>query len=129
MLTSEENGMLEVNKQYQEMIKIVMNLVTATLVLPVVFLKNLGVDPSSMKGHLGFWACLSWSFLGLSLLSCLLFYFWSTKFAKAVYQGQEKQAKGVQIERYRDASALVAAPSFFLGLLFLVMFFLKELFK
>jgi len=128
MPTTEEEGLLEVNKQYQEVIKIVINLVTASLVLPVVFLKNiLEVQSGSIKGHLCPWAYLSWVLLGISLSSCLAFYFWSTKFAKAVYQGEGKKPKGVRMENWRDVSALVAAPSFVLGLVFLLMFFLLEL--
>jgi hypothetical protein len=127
MPTAQE-GVLEVNKQYQEVMKIVINLVTASLVLPVVFLKNiLGVESTGIRAHLCPLAYLSWVLLGISLSSCLAFYFWSTKFAKAVYQGQEKQPKGIQMENRRDVSALVAAPSFVLGLVFLMIFFLNEL--
>src|SRR5437016_14297202 len=92
MPTTEEEGLLEVNKQYQEVIKIVINLVTASLVLPVVFLKNiLEVQSGSIKGHLWLWAYLSWVLLEISLSSCLAFYFRSTKFAKVVYQGEGKK--------------------------------------
>jgi len=128
MPMSEAEGTLEVNKQYQEMIKIVINLVTASLVLPVVFLKNiLGVDSGGVKDRLFPLAYLSWVLLGISLSACMAFYFYSTKFAKAVCQGQENQPKGIQMEKWRDVAALVAAPSFLLGLVFLVIFFLKEL--
>src|SRR5712664_2848044 len=118
MRTPEEDGLLEVNKQYQEMIKLVVTLVTASLVLPVAFLTNiLGVVPNGIKKHLFPWAYLAWVLFGISLGSCLLFYFFSTKFTKAVFKGQIKEPVGIRMENWRDAAAYVAAPSFFLGLI------------
>src|SRR5947209_3821074 len=80
-----EEGTLEVNKQYQEMMKVVINLVTASLVLPVALLKNI-LQVDRVRDHLFPLAYLSWSLLGISLIFCLGFYFCSMKFAKAVYQ-------------------------------------------
>lgn len=133
MPTPEEDGKLEVNKQYQEAIKIVINLVTASLVLPIVFLKNiLGVREADIKSNLDPMAYASWILLGISLLACVGFYFFSTKFTKAVYgmyRDKEKQLgkkPGTiehQMENWRDAMALIAAPSAIAGLLSLLIFF------
>ena len=128
MRTPEEDGLLEVNKQYQEMIKLVVTLVTASLVLPVAFLTNvLGVVPIGIKEHLRPWAYAAWVFFGISLGSCFFFYFFSTKFAKAVFKGQLKEPEGVRMENWRDRAAYAAASSFFLGLIFIAKFFLREL--
>ena len=127
-LNREEEGMLEVNKQYQEAIKIVINLVTASLVLPVVFVKNiLAVDDKNIKGSLCPWAYWSWGFLIMSLLACVGFYYFSTKFTKAVYKSEETRFWGIKVETWRDSMAAIAAPFFLAGLGFLLYFFLHEL--
>jgi hypothetical protein len=127
-MTTEGEWKITVNTQYQEAIKIVINLVTASLVLPVVFLKNIiAVAPNELKSHLWPFAYAAWVLLGVSLSACLAFYFYSMKFAKAVYKGQENQPDGVHNEKWRDVAALVAAPAFLLGLGSLVIFFLTEL--
>jgi hypothetical protein len=123
------DGKLEVNKQYQEEIKIVINLVTASLVLPIVFLKNiLGLKPEDIKGSLNPMAYVAWGFLAMSLLACVGFYYFSTKFTKAVYgmyKGDEQQRKTEEerMENRRDLMGYIAAPSALLGLLFLLIFF------
>ena len=128
-----EEGKLDVNKQYQEAIKIVINLVAASLVLPIVFLKNiLGVPEADIKAHLDCMAYASWVLLGMSLLACVGFYFFSTKVTKAVYGMYAEREKKLEkkpgaieheMENCRDAMALIAAPSAVAGLLALLIFF------
>jgi len=134
MPTTEQEGKLEVNTQYQETIKIVINLVTASLVLPIVFLKNiLGVTAKEIKGQLDWTAYASWALLGMSLLACVGFYVFSTKFTKAVYGmytekekklGKEPGTFEHKMEGWRDAMAKIAAPCAVAGLLALLVFFL-----
>ncbi len=55
-----EEGKLEVNKQYQETIKIVINLVTASLVLPMFGMytekeKKLGKQPGAIEHQMENW--------------------------------------------------------------------------
>lgn len=133
MPTLEQEGKLEVNKQYQETIKIVINLVTASLVLPIVFLRNvLGVKEDEIKKYLDPMVFVAWALLGISLLACIGFYIFSTKFTKAVYgmytEEEEKLGKKAgtierQMEHWRDAMAMMAAPSAVAGLLCLLIFF------
>jgi hypothetical protein len=133
MPTPEQEGKLEVNKQYQETIKILINLVTASLVLPIVFLKNiLGVTEKEIKVHLEPMTYASWALLGMSLLACVGFYVFSTKFTKAVYGMYIEDEKRLgkkpgtfehQMETWRDAMAKIAAPSAVAGLLALLIFF------
>jgi hypothetical protein len=139
MPTPEEavKGTLEVNKQYQDEIKIVINLVTASLVLPIVFLKNiLGLEPAEIKGHLCPMAYISWVSLGISLFLCIGFYFFSTKFTKALYglyeeKEQERHEKpGTikdQTETWRDWMGVAAAVFAVVGLLSLLIFFVGAL--
>ena len=122
--------MLEVNKQYQEVIKIVINLVTASLVLPVVFVHNiLGVKTGDPNFHLGPLAYWSWVLLGISLLACVLFYVCSTKFTKAVYKNEEttQTFMKVRVENWRDTMGISAALFFLVGLVCLFLFFYSEL--
>jgi hypothetical protein len=128
-----EEGKLEVNKQYQEAIKIVINLVTASLALPIVFLKNiLRVDIKDIKAQLVLWAYASWVLLGISLLACVGFYVFSTKFTKAVYGMYAEEEKKLekkpgafehQMEYWRDLMVYIAAPTAVAGLLALLKFF------
>lgn len=128
MPSPEEVGTLEVNKQYQEVIKIVINLVTASLVLPIVFLKNiLGVETTDIKAQLNSRAYWSWSLLVVSLCFCVLFYFFSAKLTKAIYKGVNTKYLGISIETCRDMAALVAVPTFIGGLICLLIFFWEKL--
>jgi hypothetical protein len=118
-------GAFEVNKQYQEAIKIVINLVTASLVLPVVFLKNIvGADPNRIGSLLSGWAYASWIFLGASLLACVAFYVYSTKYTKALYglykDNNENEEK--RVENWRDRWARFATMTAVLGLVLLLIF-------
>jgi hypothetical protein len=116
-------GELEVNKQYQEAIKIVINLVTASLVLPVVFLKNIVGTQFNKIGSLSSWAYASWGCLGLSLLACVAFYWCSTKYTKALYKLDKDNEK--QVELWRDRSARFATVTAFIGLILLLFFLWK----
>jgi hypothetical protein len=127
MPTPEEVGTLEVNKQYQEVIKIVINLVTASLVLPIVFLKNILGVTTDIRAHLTRAALWSWSLLVVSLCFCVLFYFFSAKLTKAIYKGVNAKYLGISIERCRDVAALVAVPTFIGGLICLLIFFWEKL--
>jgi hypothetical protein len=128
-----EVGKLEVNKQYQEAIKIVISLVTASLTLPIVFLKDiLHVDAANVKDKLDPMAYASWVLLGISLLACVGFYVFSTKFTKAVYGMYAEKEKKLemkpgafehQMENWRDAMVYIAAPTAVAGLLALLIFF------
>ncbi len=140
MLTLEQEGKLEVNRQYQEAIKVVINLVTASLVLPIAFLKNiLGLPEGKIGSNLSPVAYVAWVLLGISLLACVGFYLCSTKFTKAVYglyseiekQREQKQGKNksmeAQIENLRDAMGFAAALFAVGGLACLVSFLVNAL--
>jgi hypothetical protein len=128
MLKPDGEWKITVNTQYQEAIKIVINLVTASLVLPIAFLKNITAVPLiEIKAHLCPFAYAALVLLGVSLSACLVFYFYSMKFAKAVYKEQETQS--IYNEKRRDVAALVAAPAFLFGLASLVVFFVRELLR
>jgi hypothetical protein len=62
---------LKTNEQYQELIKIVINLATAALVLPVVFIKDfLGLKEGEyIKPHLNLLAYSAWLLLFFTLFA------------------------------------------------------------
>ena len=133
-LTPTEEGMLEVNKQYQEMVKVAISIIVAGFVLPLAYLKNiLNVPQDQIKQRLDPWAYRSWWFLAICLFACLVFYFLSTKYAKAVYEQADKEAKkvekpkGKRMETLRDAASWAAGLCFFPGLICLLIFFVGEL--
>jgi hypothetical protein len=129
MLTPKEDGLLEVNKQYQEAIKLVINLVTASLVLPIVFLKDiLGVHETEMRGRISAMAYWSWGLLSVSLLASVVFYWCTTKYTKALYQLYEGPPTLKTVEHWRDFAAWIATPTAFVGLFLLLIFILKALF-
>jgi hypothetical protein len=62
---------LAANAQYQDAMKIVVNLATASLVLPIVLIKDFLPKGAVIGAHLNKWASWSWgSFLCRSSYSC-----------------------------------------------------------
>jgi hypothetical protein len=86
-----DNWKLKTNEQYQELMKIVINLATAALVLPVVFIKDfLGLKEGEyIKPHLNLLAYSAWLLLFFTLFASMLFYYASAKFVKVVSGGKE----------------------------------------
>jgi len=118
-----------VNTQYQDAMKLLMNLVMAALVLPIAFVKAfVELHPGdTVSKYLGPMAYSSWALLCVSLLFGMVFYWASTKFMKVVSGGEESLSEQ-SLERIRDASIAGAVVCFGFGLLF-VLFFLGTLHK
>jgi hypothetical protein len=117
---------LKVNAQYQEAIKILANLVTASLVLPILFVKNfIGLkDNQSVAPYLHFQAYGSWILLFLSLVCGMAFFWSSAKYVKVVSGGEESFSEAT-FEGIRDSSILGMVLNFLMGLVFLFWFFLS----
>lgn len=81
---NEKAWRLATNTQYHETMKIVVNLATASLVLPTVMIAN--INPG---GQLNIWAYGAWALLFLSILLCMLFFYASAKYVKVVSGGLE----------------------------------------
>jgi hypothetical protein len=124
---------LKANANYQEVMKTLMTLMTASLVLPIWFIRNfLPVGPTEPIGkYLCPWAYCSWGFLSLSLVFGMVFYGASAKFVKVVCGGGgetwPKKCFGVEPEEFfegaRDAFGVGAVASFLIGLSFAGWFF------
>src|SRR6516225_5963611 len=80
---------LAVNGNYQDVMRTFMNLVTASLVLPLFLVRNfLGVpEGQPITNYLRPSAYLSWGSLFLSLLCGMGFFLASAKYVKLVYGG------------------------------------------
>jgi len=120
----EDEWKLKTNAQYQEAIKILINLATASLALPVVFLKELAGSPNGSRfvDHLKPSAYWSWAFLFASLLFGMLFYWASAKFVKVVCGGPEDHSEN-WFEKVRDATGGAAVVCFLAGLVSFLIFF------
>ena len=78
-----------VNANYQDVMKTFMNLVTASLVLPLFLVRNfLGVpEGQSITSYLRRSAYFSWVSLFLSLVCCMVFFVASAKYLKVLSGG------------------------------------------
>jgi hypothetical protein len=115
---------LKANANYQEVMKTLMTIMTASLVLPVWFIRNFlpaGQNEPTGK-YLYPWAYCSWIFLALALVFGMLFYAASAKFVKVVCGGRETRSESF-FENARDWSGGAAVVSFLLGLVFFAVFF------
>lgn len=133
----EKEWMLNTNAQYTEMIKVVMNLATASLVLPIIFVRNFVELPAGHPASQSFHglAYYSWITLSLSLLCGLIFYWASAKYVKVVSGGAEESFLAKLIwhkkvvrsrkwfETWRDLSAAGTVVGFLLGIAFALGFF------
>ena len=87
----QEEWKLKVNANYQEVMKTALNLVTASLFLPILFIRTfLGIDHGPLKDKLLPSAYCSWKCLFAALLFGMLFYWASAKFVKLLCGGEEK---------------------------------------
>jgi catechol 2,3-dioxygenase-like lactoylglutathione lyase family enzyme len=124
---------LKANANYQEVMKTLMTLVTASLVLPIWFIRNFVSVPQDkpIRAYLQGrpWAYRSWVFLSCSLLFGMLFYLASSKFVKAVCGGYANTKKVWASdpewfwEKVRDDSGFLMGVLFIIGLVAALLFF------
>jgi hypothetical protein len=112
------------NAIYQDEMKTVLNLATASLVLPIVLVKTFAVG-GVPKDHLNRRAYVSWAFLSLSILACMVFFYASAKFVKVISGGQEGYSES-QYENVRDGASILSIVFFLVGL-FCCFLFLRTL--
>jgi hypothetical protein len=116
---------LSVNSTYQDVMKTFMNLVTASLVLPFLFIRNfLRVrEDEPIANYLSPSAYFSWAMLFLSLVCCMVFFWASAKYVKVVSGGDERPMTADSFEGLRDWSGSEAVLLFLVGLVALGIFF------
>ena len=128
---------LDVNDRYQKAVGIITNMSTLSIVIPILFLRNvLGIGQTqSIADVLSLWVYVSWASLGLSIFSAIMYYFFSAKWVKLAW-GKPADIFGKSLtdkfaERILDGSYLIMMTSFVIGfaciLVFIVTFTPKVL--
>jgi hypothetical protein len=113
------------NAIYQDQMKTVLNLATASLVLPIVLVKTFA-EGGTPKDHLTRRAYLSWGFLFISIFACMVFFYASGKFLKVVTGGSANEHyTESQFENLRDGAADVSIATFLFGLICCFLFLKK----
>jgi hypothetical protein len=112
------------NAIYQDGMKTLLNLATASLVLPIVLVKTFAVG-GAPRDHLNRRAYAAWFFLFLSVFACLVFFYMSAKFLKVISGGKEAWTES-RYETLRDSAIILSVASFLIGL-FCCFLFLRAL--
>jgi hypothetical protein len=128
MSLPQDGWKLVVNTNYQEVMKTLMSLTTASLVLPFLFIRNfLGVpEGKRLADYLPRSAYWFWGLMFLSLLCDMVFFWASAKFVKVVSGGAEAWSENF-FEGLRDAVIKGASLSFVAALVAFAMLVWKVL--
>lgn len=134
----EKEWRLTTNAQYLDVMKVLMNLTTASLVLPIFFVRNFVAPKNDCKPlaqSLNYLAYIAWASLILSLVCGMSFYRASAKYVKVVSGGKEKSVLARLLcnkevfcsvswfEHWRDYSAVGTVILFIAGVVFSLLFF------
>jgi hypothetical protein len=119
---------IDVNDRYERAVGVVTSLSSASLVLPILFLKDIAKIDSvtSFATSLNHWAFLGWGLLSLSILSAIIYYFSSAKWVKLAW-GQQADIFWLSvneqfIEWLLDISYFLMMTSFISGLATMIIF-------
>lgn len=135
--TEEKDWRLQTNTQYLDVMKVLMNLITASLVLPIFFVRTFVAPRSDCKPlaeSLNWQAYIAWLSLILSLVCGMSFYWASAKYVKVACGGRETSFAWLLFnkrvsrplswfEHWRDYSAGGTVIWFIAGLVFSLLFF------
>jgi len=113
---------LDVNDRYERGVGVVTSLSSASLVLPILFLKDIAQISStkSFVSSLSCWTYSGWFFLSLSVLSGIIYYFCSAKWVKLAWDKKAdifgKEVNESFVENLLDGSYFLMMTGFILGL-------------
>jgi len=113
---------LDTNDRYKDAMKIIMDLSTASLVLPIFFLRDILRIPTneSLSQVLNYKIYLSWGCLALALLFGFIFYYASAKWVRLAWGKNvaffRKRTNNEVVEKVLDISFPGAVISFLLGI-------------
>ncbi len=111
------------NEQYQKVVTSIMALATASLALPILYLKEfVGITTRPLLKHVSASVFLGWLSLLIAILSGTIFYYVSAKWLKHAYGGTVK-VKESTIEACLDWSFWLMVAFFLLGISSLLWFF------
>lgn len=124
---TDEQWKLEVNDRYQKAVGTVISLSTAAVGAPFVFLKDIHGN-QAIRHVLTCPAYWGWSLLGMSIVSAVVYYFFSAKWVKLALVNQADffwipLGKGF-VEVVLDISYLLMMAGFLAGVYFMVQFML-----
>jgi len=122
-LSTEHLWRVQANAEYQKVTSSITALATAALVLPPFFLRDMaGIkDGEALWSHLSCAAYFSWALLCASIASGLVFQYVCAKWIKRCHGG-ETRLSFKALEVWLDWTFWLAAVSFFVGIVLLVLF-------
>ena len=113
---------LDTNARYRDAVKVVMDLSTASLVIPIFFLRDILRIPKEqpLSDVLTYKIYLSWASFGLAIFSGLIFYYFSAKWVRLAW-GKQSQFLGKRlsencVERTLEIALWTAFIAFVAGL-------------
>jgi len=119
-------GREKTNAAYQDAMKTVLSLATASLILPIVLVKTFASE-GVPKDHITKSAYISWLLLFLSISACLLFFLASDKYLIILLGGTESilghNFTLCEVENIRDCTVYVSIPCFLVGIISSFLFF------
>jgi hypothetical protein len=123
-----EQWKLDVNQRYQAAVGVVSSLATASLVLPIFFLKDV-VSTGSGKSIADSLSCLvfaGWLLLALSILSAVFYHYCSAKWVKLAWGKKAdmlgREVNSDQVEKALDISYFLMMVGFASGAICMVIF-------
>ena len=118
-----EQWKIDVNDRYQKVVSTIMGLATASLVFPVLFLRNFLSVPQEkpLVDYLCDSVYWSWTFLALSIVSGTIYYYLSAKWIKDAW-GQKTWLSSKTIENTLDWTFGLQIIFFLLGIALFVLF-------
>jgi hypothetical protein len=126
-----EQWKIDVNDKYQHAVGVVISLATGSMVLPILFLKDMVRTTAnlSIADMLSGWVYASWVFLALSILSGIMYHYCSAKWVKQSWnRSADMFGKAVTpafVEWCLDVAYFVMMSGFIFGLTTIVLFMVR----
>lgn len=123
-----EQWKLDVNERYQKTVGIVTSLSTGTIVLPIIFLRNIaGTAPgTSIVSSFNPWLYIGWGLLAVSVLAAIIYCYASAKWVKLAWVQKADMfghtVSAAAVERILDYSYFAMMAGFMLGFTAIVIF-------
>ena len=128
MSDCEEQWKIDVNDRYARGVGVVISLSSTALVLPILFLKDIAKInlTQSFANSLSCWAYIGWALLALSVISGILYFYFSAKWVKLAWKkgadiiGCKAHESGVEL--LLDGSYFLMMAGFILGVASMIWF-------
>jgi len=122
-----EQWKIDVNDKYQAAVGVVISLAGGSMILPILFLKDVVHDEGRSLAHLlNIWAYAGWILLALSILCGILYHYCSAKWVKLSWKKQADMfgwiVDNVFVEHCLDGTYFIMMVGFMSGLASMVLF-------